>query len=403
MLISVSDQDFYSTYSPQYIVNGWEEFKRLRTVYELLGQGDAIGWADTILPHALGYDCRMQIYNWFGRWLKDDAKPVTREPEVKAEPDQDLWATEAGSTVVSLHSETPFTLLKRDGPRRTPLGLEELLAIERPAADVRANVLGESSFPTLKVEALEVRSAPGVWVPAWLMLPEDRNESTPVLVCLDADGTEALWFRTEIDQVLPPRSPIICAADVRGVGALEPEFSPGMPGYARRHQDEENYGWASLILGRPLLGQRVSDVLALTAALRRHPALGGRPFRVAASQRLTVPAMCAAALDPNIDALYLAGGLVSLASVMETDSYSHPFSNFVPQFLGCTDLPELAAGLAPRRVTLAGAVDGRGFPLSQDEVRRAFPAANVEITSEPEWTVARLAAWSKRPPQSANG
>jgi hypothetical protein len=395
MLISVSDQDFYNTYSPQYIANGWQEFKRLRAVYELMGRGEAIAWAGTILPHALAYESRMQIYNWLGRWLKADPKPVTAEPEVKAESDQDLWATATGSTVVSLHSETPFTLLKREAPRRTPLGLEKVLAIERPAADVRAKVLGHVAYPTVRVEALEVRSAPGVWVPAWLMLPEDRERSTPVLVCLDADGTEALWFQTEIDQVLPPKPPVICAADVRGVGTLEPEFSPGRPGYARRHQNEENYAWGSLILGRPLLGQRVSDILALTAALRRHPALAGRPIRIAASQRLTVPALCAAVLDPNIQALYLAGGLVSFASVMETDSYSHPFSNFVPQFLSCTDLPELVAGLAPRLVTLAGAVDGNGSTLAQDDVRKACPAPNVEVTGEAEWAVARLAAWGK--------
>jgi cephalosporin-C deacetylase-like acetyl esterase len=394
MLISVSDQDFYSTYSPQYIANGWKEFKRLRAVYELMGRGDALAWADSILPHALAYESRMQIYNWFGRWLKGDSKPLTAEPEVKPEPDEALWATEAGSTVVSLHSETPFTLLKRETPERKPLSLEKALVVDRPARTLRANVLGHVAYRTVRVEALDVASAPGVWVPAWLMLPEDRDASTPVLVCLDAGGREELWFGSEVDQVLPPKSPVICAADVRGVGTLEPEFSPGMAGYMRWHQNEENYAWGSLILGRPLLGQRVTDILALRAALKRHPALAGRKIRLAASNRLTIPALCAAALDPDIQALYLAGGLVSFASVVETDSYSHPFANFAPQFLSCTDLPELIARIAPRRVLLAGAVDGRGSTLAEDDVRKACPAPNVDVTAKAEWTVARLTEWS---------
>jgi hypothetical protein len=230
------------------------------------------------------------------------------------------------------------------------------------------------------------------------MYPAEQDPSTPVLVTLDASNREALWFQNEIDQVLPAKSPIVCAADVRGVGSLEPEFSPGAAEYTLWHQNEENYAWGSLILGKPLLGQRVTDILALIAALRRHRGLEKRPTRVAASRKLTVAALCAAALDPHIEALYLAGGLVSFASIVETENYSYPFSNFVPQFLNCTDLPELLAKLAPRRVLLAGAVDGRGNPLSDEAVRRAcFSAAtlgNLDVSGEAEWSVARLTAWA---------
>jgi cephalosporin-C deacetylase-like acetyl esterase len=398
LLITVSDQDFYSTYSPEYISNGWQEFKRLRSIYDTLGHGSDIAWADTILPHALAYECRMQIYNWFGRSLKGDTVPVTSEPPVNPEPERTLWVTDKGSTVVSLHSETPFSLLKKGVRERQPLGLATVLVVDRPAEGLRANVLGRALSRNVRVEALDVASAPGVWVPAWLMYPAEQDPSTPVLVTLDASNREALWFQSEIDQVLPAKSPIVCAADVRGVGSLEPEFSPGAVEYTRGHQDEENYAWGSLILGKPLLGQRVTDILALIAALRRHPGLEKRPILVAASRKLTVAALCAAALDPHIEALYLAGGLVSFASIVETENYSHPFSNFVPQFLNCTDLPELLAKLAPRRVLLAGAVDGRGNALSDEAVRRACVSAatagNLDVSGEAAWSVARLTAWA---------
>ena len=170
--------------------------------------------------------------------------------------------------------------------------------------------------------------------------------------------------------------------------------------YARWHQEEENYAWGALILGKPLLGQRVSDILALRAALSRHESLKGRPIRIAASHKLTVPALCAAALDPEIQALYLSGGLISFASVMETENYSHPFANFTPRFLNTTDLPELMAKLAPRRVWLAGAVDGRGRTLEGDAVRRICSAAaragNLGVSGEPEWTVERLTTWARK-------
>src|SRR5207245_10601835 len=50
LLVSVSDKDFFGTYSPQYISNGWEEFQKLKKVYEVLGHPDHIDWVDTPLP-----------------------------------------------------------------------------------------------------------------------------------------------------------------------------------------------------------------------------------------------------------------------------------------------------------------------------------------------------------------
>ena len=94
---------------------------------------------------------------------------------------------------------------------------------------------------------------------------------------------------------------MVCAADIRGVGALLPEFSPGHTGYAASHRQEENYAWGSLILGKPLVGQRVTDILAIgSRSAQDIQATAGSPIRIAAAGRLTVPALFAAALDPGI-------------------------------------------------------------------------------------------------------
>jgi hypothetical protein len=66
--------------------------------------------------------------------------------------------------------------------------------------------------------------------------------------------------------------------------------------------------------------------------------------------------------------------------------YKYPFGNFVPNLLAHTDLPELTVSLAPRRVTLAGTIDGAGNRMSVEAVRAEFPSAsNVRILPEPAW------------------
>jgi len=88
----VSSRDFFGTYSPTYIDSGIEEFAKLHKIYDVFGHPEKLAWFATPLPHGLTYDMRVQIYNWFGRWLKGDQRPVTEEPPTSPEPDQALRA-----------------------------------------------------------------------------------------------------------------------------------------------------------------------------------------------------------------------------------------------------------------------------------------------------------------------
>jgi hypothetical protein len=187
----------------------------------------------------------------------------------------------------------------------------------------------------------------------------------------------------------------VAAADLRGIGDLTPEIGRGDPRYARPHGDEESYAWASLILGSPLVGQRVTDLLALAKGLRAYPPLAGRPIVVAAQGKLTVPALLAAALDSEISQLYLAGGLVSFRSIVDTEFYRHTLANFVPSLLRHTDLPDIARSLAPRRVILAGTVDGADNTLDIEAVRKLHAGAgNLVIREKSAWDLTSLSGWS---------
>ncbi|HTQ53989.1 MAG TPA: acetylxylan esterase [Bryobacteraceae bacterium] len=391
LLISVSDMDFFHTYSPDYIRNGWEEFQKLQAVYKVLGAADQLSWTDTPLPHALAYDSRMRIYRWFGRWLKHDASPVAAEPATEPEKDETLWVTETGSVVRSFHSRTPFELNRAREIAVRPKPLGPLIGAVRPAPGVRFRTLGRADWAGVAVEAVEVPSAPGVWLPAWLCLPAERDRSKPVLLAVEPGGRNRRWQEGGLYHSLARRGYAVCAADLRGVGDLTPEVGRGAAGYAREHDDEENYAWASLILGVPLLGQRVTDLLALAAALRQHAALRGSEVKLAASGRLTAPALCAAAMDTGIAELYLAGALVSYRSVVETERYTAPFGNFVFGIREYTDLPEVAASLAPRRVALAGTVDAAGNTLPVSAVREIYRGQHIVVRPESRWDLEALA------------
>jgi hypothetical protein len=311
---------------------------------------------------------------------------VTVEPETAPEPDSTLYVSESGSVVRSLRGETPFTLLRKHAVSKRPVDLATLLGVEKPGPEGRATTLATSPFRHTRVEALEFPSAPKVWVPAWLFLSEKSDPSRPLVIVLEPSGRGA---PTEgaLSSRLAGQGCAACAPDLRGLGDATPEFGRGAARHGREHNNEEHYAWSALILGKPLLGQRVTDLLAVIRGLRARPDLTGRRLLIAARGPATVPAQCAAALDRSVDVLYLAGGLSSFRSIAETENYACPFGNFVPHWLEHTDLPDLARSMAPTRLVLAGAVDAAGRKRALEEVRQEYGnAPNVRVLPDPRWS-----------------
>ena len=176
LLVTVSDKDFFGTYSPRYISGGWEEFQKLRKVYAVLGKEDQIAWGGTPLPHGLSYDTRLQVYSWFGRWFKGETGVVAVEPKTVVEDDATLWVSATGN-VTREHpgAATPFSLTLAAMPKnfssQSPELLKTLLGAEMPPRDLAARVLKRVPSDGCEIEALEIPSAAQVWLPAWLIRP----------------------------------------------------------------------------------------------------------------------------------------------------------------------------------------------------------------------------------------
>ena len=396
LLVLASARDFFGTYSPRYLSSGREEFEKLKRVYAQLGAADRVDWDETPTPHGLTYFLRTRIYGWFERWLHGRDVREVAEPNVSLERDETLWVGPSGNTVRDFKSETPLSLARKRLPaapstRLTTNQLETLLALDRPSGGGFVQ-LSRVPSEACDILALEVASAPKVAVPAWLFAPQTQDVSKPVLLLVEPGGRSAHWQEGRLCHQLAARGITVCAADLRGIGDLAPEAGRGNPRYTIPHAAEEDYAWGSLILGKPLAGQRVADLLALVVALREFDLTRKRRIVLAAAGPLTIPALFACGLEPAIDTAYLAGGLVSYRSLFDFEEYVHPTANFLPGALRIADLPDVAALASPRRITLARPVDGAGKPLSVDSARAAHASArNVEIKPDFAWDAATFA------------
>jgi hypothetical protein len=338
-----------------------------------------VKFVESPLPHALSYPMRLGIYNWFERFLKNSDRTIEDEPPTSPEADETLWCGPTGNVLRDFGSKTPFALVRERAraiatPEK-PADLRVLLGMDPFTAAPRLEVRATTKYRNCDVLAVEANTAKQVWAPAWLFLP--KRAWTRLVLLIEPNGRNGAWHEEELYDRLATAGTAVCAADVRGIGDLEAQASPGAAGYVRSHGGEENYAWASLILGHSLLGQRTTDIAGLAQSLAQ--AYPQAAITLAARDKVTVPALCAAALEPRITKLYLARHLVSWRSVAETENYQCPLANLAPDALRVTDLPEIARSIAPRPVIVAGAVDATG---------RLLPRAGVpypEYRENPAW------------------
>src|SRR5580704_9238007 len=384
LLILTSGHDFFGTYSPNYEDNGLEEYARLEAAYRVLERPDRLQRFESPLPHGLSYVLRLEIYRWLSRWIGDGRK-IDTEPPVTPEQDRILWATESGSVAQTLKSKTPVQSFQArvrsvETPSK-PGDLRSLLGMERSEGRPRLRELSRVPSRDCEILAVEIPTSARVWAPAWIFVPKQAVRR--LLIIVEPSGHNTSWAEGGVYQRLAAEGTVVCATDVRGIGDLRPEYTTGSPRFAAEHEDQDSYALASLVLGRSLLGQRVTDLLAVIDAVSAGE-WGAKPL-LAARGHLTVPALCAAALAPEIAGLYLGDHLISWRSVAQTEMYRHPFANFVPDVLRTTDLPEIAASVAPRKITIAHVLDGRGQPVSVAEARRAYSGSHIEIREETAW------------------
>lgn len=394
LLVQVSAHDFFGTYSPRYLSDGGEEYKKLAGVYETLGKPECLQWRSTPLPHGLTYQLRLDIYNWFERWLNQSDKKIDLEPPVAPEEPRVLWTGPTGSVVRDHGSLRAIDLIRREAGQvarhRSPAAWTNVLRVLEPPSNLKMRRLAVTPLNGAHVAAIEVNAGGEVWIPAWLFTPAQPSPETPLLLALDDRGRNRYAHEDDLYHRLARAGQFVCAADLRGIGDMRPEVGRGNPAYTIPHDSEEEFAWASLILGTSLLAQRITDVVALATAIKNDPDFGHRPISLAARGSLTVPALFAFDHMREIASLHLSGGLLSFQNLLETEDYKETLANFGWKLFQATDLPLLAAQAAPRRIRIAGAVDGAELAVSSQEVRRVYASSNVLVSAAASWNETTL-------------
>jgi hypothetical protein len=161
-------------------------------------------------------------------------------------------------------------------------------------------------------------------------------------------GGEMEWFVRNGFTVLAP--------DMIGLG----EVGPGdFLGDSYMEGVSYNVWFASMLIGRSIVGIRAGDVVRLTRLLKK---TSGISEVYGFARREMAPVLLhAAAFDSAIIRIALIDPFSSYRSIVMNRFYDPNFVySTVPGALKAYDLPDLAASLAPRKLMMAGVTDGYG-------------------------------------------
>ena len=365
ILICAATEDFFD------ITGVWNSFRYAKRLYTRMEFAERIDLLENDAGHNYNRLQRQGVVRWMSRWLLDKDLPIT-EPEIKLLSDEEVRCAPGGQ-VMNLDGARSTYDLNRDfekdltGRRKKQWankGRAELLDEVRRIAGIRKL----ADLPEPKVTSSGTVERDGYQVKKMILTPED-GIYLPALMFVpgtDAEQAAVLYIHEEgKSAVAAPGGPIeamvkagkrVLAVDVRGTGETQQRKQGQLSGAAGLDWKDV---FTAYLLGRSYVGMRAEDVLVCARFLKQEQA---GPVDLIAAGNVTIPALHATALEPELfGSVRLTGLLSSWSNVIESGRSYNQQVNVVQGALTTYDLPDLAATLGEKLI-VKGPLNALGQP-----------------------------------------
>ncbi|MCI0640666.1 MAG: acetylxylan esterase [Gemmataceae bacterium] len=378
-LMAVATQDFFD------IQGAWTTFREASLIYGKLGYGERVALFEFDDKHGFSKPRREAATRWLCRWLlgKDEAIFEGNFPNIK---DADLQCTRSGQVLEDFKGKSAFHFNLEQaqalaGERGKFLATPDL---EKQRAEIRRLIRLPKTLPdnaeewknfstNLNNKENRLYSFPfstenGIELHMTALRPQQLT-ANPILVLHDDDGLRQSSKKAQKAQLAESH---ILQFSVRGFGQTAASIPGKKPAFFGSDFKE---AFLAIHLDRPLLGQRVFDILSVVDLVCR--STNSKEVDVHATGALGPIALHAAVLDSRIAKLTLENSLVSWMNVVQSPISYNQLTNVVPGALKVYDLPDLAALVAPRPLTIRNALDTEGNPIAQKELEKAHGSARA--------------------------
>ena len=349
VIIMAQEKDFFDARGSA------EAYERLKKLYTLLGKPENIRLHVGPDPHGYSQSNREAMYRFFNAAV--GYPEVAAEPALMIEKDEVLQCTPDGQ-VAKLGSRTlmDFTKQKAEAlaAKRKPLSgqalkqaVREILRLpDLPESAPDYGILrsvGSRKYPSQAYCTYTVETESGIRALVTRLQEEALTSRMPgsakrAILYISHHSADIEIRQEPLVQELIQKEPdaAFYACDVRGIGESQPNTC-GADQFLKPYGSHYFYAAHGLMLDRPLLGQRVFDVLRVIQALR---AAGHQEVHLAGRGWGALTAALAALFATDVKQVTLKNALSSFQEIAVDAEYQWPYAVMLPGVLGRWDVPE---------------------------------------------------------------
>jgi cephalosporin-C deacetylase-like acetyl esterase len=367
-LMMSTRNDFFS------IQGARETAQEVSKIYEAYGEPGNFGMAEEDGGHTVPLKNREAMYAFFQHHLQNPGSADDLDTDILSE--DEIRVTESGQVSQSFGGETVYSLNRAEAEQKlsereqsreqADVHIQEVLETAKSLSGYQAPesvqqpvFTGRFQRDGYSIEKYFTKGEGDYIIPYLLMVPGQPNGKALIYLHPEGkaeeagEGGEIEWF---VKQGFTVLSPDLIGTGEMGSGQLRREWR------------------TSVLTGRSIAGIRAGDVVRLAGLLQQEKS----PDAIygLARREMGPVLLHAAAFDPNIEAVALVESYLSYQTIADTRIYDTSFiSNTVPGALMSYDLPDLAASLAPRKLLIAGSVNGAGEQAESETVRAGYEIA----------------------------
>lgn len=369
VLIATARDDYFD------IDGAWSTYREAKNFYQRYGVPERVDLIEAPDEHGFSIPRRTRVYHWMAQWLKSE-RDEAPEPDTPILPAEELLCTPTGQTVTAFEGARTLRDIYRDRAeelrrerreRNLAFGAlrEEIAEILRVDLASPRNEWSQVGFrPWLKKQSYVAEVEPGWVLHTEVHSPE--GEAGDSIILYLGDAAHSIENLRNEPARLAAAGEVAAALTLRGLGSENRLQGGGL----HRYFGDFPLFFLSYQLDRPLVGQRVSDILACVDLLAKE--FEGKTVRIRAEGEAVPPALLAAALDDRIAEVHGTGGLASWESIFKASHSLDCLSNIAPGMLTAADLPDLVSVILPRKVILEDCVSPIGEPLAKSDLEAIY-------------------------------
>jgi dienelactone hydrolase len=315
---------------------------------------------------------REATYRFFQKYLSLPGSPADEEVQILKR--EELYVTPSGQVATSIGGETVFSLNRAEADRLYKhINRSRQNKDHRELVKTKSMLLSGYRLPEQKADAvyrgsyqrdgytIGMYALPGEGpyrIPLLLAVPDGEKTGHSPVIYIHPDGKEAGIAPGGPIERLVKEGYIVAAPDLSGVGELQPEL---------RFLAEASF--AAMLTGRSIVGIQAAEIVRVVNFLKELPGVGTDYVQAIAFSDECPALLHAAVFEPAIHNVALVNAPLSYYNITQSKMYdfSQSFNWGVPGALTAYDLPDLAACVAPRKLTFAALRNAMNEPAS-DEV-----------------------------------